>query len=312
MAVYTHIGAEDMATILSEFDVGDLVSVKGIAEGVQNSNYLVDTTKARFILTVYETQVDVADLPFFLSLLDHLAEKGCPVPATIHDRTGSATAQWHGKTLALIEFLPGVSVSHPTPEKARAVGAALAQLHIASADFPLTRVNSLGLEGWLKLADRCGDDLDLIQPGLKARVACECDYLSQNWPRHLPQSVVHADLFPDNVLMQGDAVGGLIGFYFSCTDIRAWDLAVTHAAWSFTADGSHFDAAVGDALVAGYDSLMPRSDEERAAFVILARGASLRFLLTRAWDWMNTPSDALVTRKDPIAFLRRLDHYAAL
>ncbi len=310
MAVYTHIGAEDMATILSEFDVGELVSVKGIAEGVQNSNYLVDTSKARFILTVYETQVDVADLPFFLSLLDHLAEKGCPVPATIHDRTGSATSQWQGKSLALIEFLPGVSVSHPTPAKARAVGTALAQLHVAATDFPLSRANSLGLDGWLALAAKCGDDLDLIQLGLKARVAEECAYLSHNWPASLPHSVIHADLFPDNVLMKGDAVGGLIDFYFSCTDIRAWDVAITHAAWSFSADGSRYDAAVGDALVAGYESLMPLSADERAAFAILARGACLRFLLTRAWDWMNTPADALVTRKDPIAFLRRLDHYA--
>jgi homoserine kinase type II len=311
MAVYTHIGAEDMATILSEFDVGELVSVKGIAEGVQNSNYLVDTTQARFILTVYEQQVDLADLPFFLALLDHLADKGCPVPSTIHNRSGGSTSLWNGKTLALIEFLPGVSVSYPTPAKARSVGTALAQMHLAAEDFSMSRKNSLGLQGWFDLAAKCGDDLDKVQPGLKTRVADECAHLRAHWPHDLPKSVIHADLFPDNVLMNGDAVGGLIDFYFSCTDIRAWDLAVTHAAWAFSSDGCHYDPIIGDALTDGYESLMPLSEAERAAFPILARGACLRFLLTRAWDWMNTPADALVTRKDPIAFLRRLDHYAA-
>jgi homoserine kinase type II len=311
MAVYTHIGAEDMATILSEFDVGELVSVKGIAEGVQNSNYLVDTTQARFILTVYEQQVDLADLPFFLALLDHLADKGCPVPSTIHNRSGGSTSLWNGKTLALIEFLPGVSVSYPTPAKARSVGTALAQMHLAAEDFSMSRVNSLGLDGWFDLAAKCGDDLDKVQRGLKKRVTDECAHLRAHWPHDLPKSVIHADLFPDNVLMNGDAVGGLIDFYFSCTDIRAWDLAVTHAAWAFSADGAHYDATIGDALTAGYESLLPLNAAEREAFPILARGACLRFLLTRAWDWMNTPADALVTRKDPIAFLRRLDHYAA-
>jgi homoserine kinase type II len=312
MAVYTHIGAEDMATILCEFDVGDLVSVKGIAEGVTNSNYLVDTTQARFILTIYEQRTDLNDLPFFLTLLDHLAEKGCPVPRTIHTRRGDTTTEWQGKTLALIQFLPGVSVSHPTPPKAYAVGEALAQMHIAAADFSMSRANDLGLDGWIDLAIKCDDDLDHVQAGLKDRVKAECEYLLGRWPQALPKSVIHADLFPDNVLMNGDAVGGLIDFYFACTDIRAWDLAVTHAAWSFSADGEDYDAAVGDALVAGYQSLLPLNAEELSAFPTLARGASLRFLLTRAWDWMNTPADALVTRKDPIAFLRRLDHYSAL
>jgi homoserine kinase type II len=311
VAVYTHIGAEDMAAILARFGAGDLVSAKGIAEGVENSNYLVDTSAGRFILTVYEKRVHADDLPFFLSLIDHLADKGCPVPRARHAEDGAATIQWNGKFLALIEFAPGLSVSHPTPAQARAVGDALGQVHAAVADFPLSRPNSLGPEDWFALADKCGDDLDAIQPGLRARVAVECDYLRAHWPHDLPRSVIHADLFPDNVLMTGNTLGALIDFYFACTEIRAWDVAVTHAAWCFENDGTGFNAGVGDALLAGYDAAFGRSDEERAAFSVLARGACLRFLLTRAWDWLNTPADALVTRKDPIAFLRRLDHYAA-
>jgi homoserine kinase type II len=311
MAVYTHISAEDMALIIAAYDVGELVSAKGIAEGVENSNYMVDTTKGRYFLTVYEKRVKGDDLPFFIALLDHLAEKGCAVPQTLHGRDGAQLRQWCGKFLALIEFLPGVSVSHPTPAQAHAVGLALGEMHRAAADFTMTRPNDLGLEDWFALAERCGHNLDSIQPGLKARVADECTYLRANWPHALPYAIVHGDLFPDNVLMMGDRVSGLIDFYFASTEIRAWDLAVTHAAWCFEADGTGYRSDLGDALLEGYGVSFGLEPDEQAAFNTLARGACLRFLLTRAWDWLNTPADALVTRKDPLAFLRRLDHYAS-
>jgi len=312
MAVYTHVSAEAMGDLLLHYDVGTLVSAKGIAEGVENSNYLIETTKSRFILTLYEKRVDVSDLPFFTSLLDHLADRGCSVPRLIKGRDTRQVREVCGRPAALIEFLSGVSVSHPTPAQARATGTALGQMHTALADFPLNRTNSLGLEGWLALADKCGDDLDQITPGLKARVAEECAFQSANWPTDLPHAVIHADLFPDNVLMRGDAVSGLIDFYFACTDVRAWDVAVTHTSWCFDNEGRNYNAALGEALIAGYDETFGLSDAERAAFNILARGSCLRFLLTRAWDWLNTPADALVTRKDPLAFLRRLEHYAGL
>lgn len=312
MAVYTHIGAEDMARLVTDFGVGRLLSAKGIAEGVENSNYFVETTQGRYILTVYEKRVDIADLPFFLALLDHLADKGCPVPRTIHDVDGVALKDWNGKALALIEFLPGLSVSKPTRDAANAVGAALGQMHGAVADFGMTRANTLGPLGWYALADACGDALDRVAPGLQERVTAECAFLKANWPADLPRAIIHADLFPDNVLMDGDVVTGMIDFYFACHDIRAWDVAVTHAAWSFSADGAQYDGQVGDSLLDGYRTAFGLSAAEEAAFPILARGACLRFLLTRAWDWLNTPADALVTRKDPLAFLRRLDHYAQL
>lgn len=311
MAVYTHIAAEDMANLVSAFGAGALISAKGIAEGVENSNYLVDASAGRFILTIYEKRVEAVDLPFFLSLIDHLADNGCPVPRARHTDDGARTITWQGKSVALIEFASGLSVSHPTPAQARAVGTALGQVHKAAASFPLSRPNSLGPEGWFALAERCGDDLDRIQSGLKERVAGECTFLRSHWPAGLPRSVIHADLFPDNVLMVGDQVSALIDFYFACTEVRAWDVAVTHAAWSFDNDGTGYNGAVGDALILGYDDAFGLSKAERAAFPILARGACLRFLLTRAWDWLNTPADAMVTRKDPLAFLRRLEHYAA-
>ncbi len=312
MAVYTQVSAEALAALLTGYDVGELVSAKGIAEGVENSNYLVDTTGGRFILTLYEKRVDVADLPFFMALLDHLADHALPVPRAIRNRDGVHLQTVAGRPACLIEFLPGVSVTVPTPRQARATGFALGQMHGALANFGQSRPNSLGLDGWRDLARRCGDDLDSIEPGLKSRVQAELDWLDRNWPRTLAASIVHADLFPDNVLMRGDAVGGIIDFYFACTEVRAWDLAVAHSAWCFAPDGTGYRHDVGEAMIAGYEASFGLTADEVAAFPALARGACLRFLLTRAWDWLNTPADALVTRKDPIAFLRRLDHYAAL
>jgi homoserine kinase type II len=311
MAVYTHVGAEEMTMLVARFGAGRLISAKGIAEGVENSNYLIETDRGRYIFTVYEKRVDPSDLPFFFAMIDHLVAKDCPVPAALTTDSGAHILEHRGKHMAMMAFMPGLSVSQPTPDQANAVGHALAHMHGALADFTLIRPNALGPEGWFALAEKCGDALNQIQPGLQARVAAECAFIRAYWPHDLPTSAIHADLFPDNVLMTGDVVGAIIDFYFACTEVRAWDLAVTHAAWSFSGDGSSFDRAVGDALIAGYDSGIGRSDAERAAFTILARGACLRFLLTRAWDWLNTPADALVVRKDPLAFLRRLDFYAA-
>lgn len=311
MAVYTVVSAEAIEELLSQYDVGALVSAKGIAEGVENSNYLVDTDRSRFILTLYEKRVDAGDLPFFLALLDHLADRGIAVPRAVRDREGRQLQQVAGRPACLIEFLPGVSVTRPTAAHADAMGMALGQMHEALRDFEPARPNSLGLAGWHELAGRCGDDLDRIESGLRLRVANELEWLDRHWPRELATAVVHGDLFPDNVLMRGEAVGGLIDFYFACTEVRAWDLAVTHAAWSFSADGRQYRAEIGDGLVAGYDRAFGLAPGEREALPALARGACLRFLLTRAWDWLNTPADALVTRKDPLAFRRRLDHYSA-
>ena len=310
MAVYTHVSAEALATFLTRFDVGELVSAKGIAEGVENSNYLVDTTGGRFILTLYEKRVDAADLPFFMALLDHLAAKGLPVPPAVKDREGREIHALCGRPACLIKFLPGVSVSHPTPAQARATGDALGLMHRAVAGFTPTRENSMGQPTWPALYQRCGKSLDQIAPGLNHDIGFAIGDLAATWNRDgLERCAIHADLFPDNVLMLGERVTGLIDFYFACTDIRLYDLAVAHTAWSFDATGTHFDEAVGNALIDGYALHYPLTDEERSGFNDLAVGACIRFTLSRAWDWLNTPADALVTRKDPLAFWRRIRRY---
>jgi len=316
MAVYTVVPAEALAVFLTRYDCGTLVSAKGIAEGVSNSNFLIETTGPdgtghRYILTLYEHRTDPADLPFFIDLLDHLGAKGCPVPRFIADREGRHVQELCGRPACLIEFLTGFSVTQPTAAQAHAAGAALARMHVAAVDFAGERANDLGIDGWQPLALSCDGALDGIASGLEERIAQELAYLIEVWPNALPRSVVHADLFPDNVLMLDDRVTGLIDFYFSCTDIRAYDLAVMHGAWCFDPTGARYNADVGAALMQGYLAVLPFSDAERAAFVTLCRGAAIRFLLTRAYDWINTPADAMVTPHDPLAYLRRLDFYAA-
>ena len=313
MAVYTHLSAETLAELIGHYDIGELVSAKGIAEGVSNSNWLIETARdsgetTRYILTMYERRIDLDELPFFLSLLDHLSAKGTPVPRTIHDRAGNASREVDGKTVALIEFLPGVSVDRPTPAQAFAVGEALARIHLAATDFTARRANSLGPIAWRDTLNQCGQaGLASIDPALPDIALPAMEQLIAQWPRDLPRSIIHADLFPDNVLMLGNTVSGLIDFYFACEDMMAYDLAVTHAAWCFP--NGTFDQAIAAQLLAGYQSVRPLSEAEIHALPVLGRGAAMRFLSSRAIDWIETPDDALVTRKDPMQFAARLSFY---
>lgn len=314
MAVYTQLSAEVLTDLIAQYDVGELVSAKGIAEGVSNSNWIVETTGSdangtRFILTMYERRIDIAELPFFLGLLDYLAAHGCPVPRTVHDRTGASSRMLHGKAVALIEFLPGVSVDHPTAAQARNVGKVLAKMHATAQDFSGSRANTLDPHASARVLAECGETaLGGIDAALPRMIAVAED-VARRWPRDLPQSIIHSDLFPDNVLMLGDTVSALIDFYFACNDAMAYDLAVTHAAWSFTGDGRTCRLDVGKALVEGYESVRELTEGERDALPLLAQGAALRFISSRAQDWIDTPVDALVTRKDPMDFVRRLEFY---
>lgn len=312
MAVYTEVPAEALEAFLSAYDCGELVSAKGIAEGVSNSNFLVETTSARYILTLYERRIDPADLPWFIALMEHLADAGLAVPRPIRNRAGQALSQLSGKAACLIQFLPGVSVSQPTAAQAHSAGEALARLHLGAASFRQTRANGLGRAHWQASADELGDRLDTIEPGLAALVQDRLAAIAAGWPADLPGGTIHADLFPDNVLMLGSKVTGLIDFYFACTGTLAYDLAVLHAAWAFQPDGSAPLPAHERALFKGYGSVRPLSAAERAAFPLLAQGAALRFLLTRAQDWLAPPSDALVQRKDPRPFARRLRYHAGI
>jgi homoserine kinase type II len=304
MAVYTEVSDDELALFIASYEVGALLSYKGIAEGVENTNYLLHTEKGPFFLTLYEKRVSPADLPFFLGLMEHLARAGL-TPTPVRDRQGRLLRELAGKPAALVTFLEGVWLRRPQPEHCRALGRAMAELHLAGQGYELRRANALGVAGWRPLYARFQSRADEIAPGLAATIELDLDRLETSWPRDLPQGIVHADLFPDNVLFLGNRLSGLIDFYFACNDALSYDIAVTLNAWCFEADHA-FNIDKGRALLAGYQSVRPLNAAEREALPLLARGAALRFLLTRAYDWLHTSSNALVSRKDPAEFVARL------
>jgi len=305
MAVYTDVTAEDLDRFLAAYDVGELLSYKGIAEGVENSNYLLRTERGTYILTLYEKRVDPADLPFFLALLDHLAGKGVACPTPIHARDGKALRQLCGRPAAIVSFLDGMWPRRIESHHCAAIGTALAQLHRAAADFPLKRANALSLDGWKTLFEACRARADEIAPGLAQELGDELAALTQLWPKDLPQGVIHADLFPDNVFFRGEGISGLIDFYFACNDFLAYDLAVCLNAWCFEADGA-FNVTKAKLMLRAYRSAREFTREEIDALPILARGSALRFLLTRLYDRLNHPPGALVKPKDPLEYRQKL------
>jgi len=305
MAVYTEVTDDELTPLIADYGLGELLSYKGIAEGVENSNFLVHTSKGTYILTLYERRVDPADLPFFLGLLQHLSERGISCPLPVRNRAGEMLTKIAGRTSALMTFLEGVWPRRPRAVHCAAVGRALAELHLAGKDFPLERKNALDLAGWHTLFERFSGRADEIAPGLGNLIAYELAHLDRAWPKGLPGGIVHADLFPDNVFFIGDTLSGLIDFYFACNDAWAYDLAICLNAWCFEPDCS-FNATKGRTLLSAYQALRPLTAAEVAAFTTLARGAALRFLVTRAHDWLHTDAGALVKPHDPNAYVRRL------
>ncbi|MCC6947797.1 MAG: homoserine kinase [Bradyrhizobiaceae bacterium] len=305
MAVYTDVGEEELGAFLADYALGNLLSFKGIAEGVENTNYVLHTGAGYFILTLYEKRVAREDLPFFIGLMQHLAERGINCPQPVHRQNGDALGELAGRPAAIFTFLEGVSVRRPQVAHCAAVGRALAGLHLAGRDFKLHRKNALALEGWRALAASAGGRADKVMPGLAKLVEDELAHLARHWPSELPRGIVHADLFPDNVFFLGDQLSGLIDFYFACDDILAYDLAICLNAWCFETDGS-YNVTKGKALLSGYFAGRGLSADELLTLPLLARGAALRFLLTRLVDWLDVPPGALVRPKDPMEYVKRL------
>ena len=305
MAVYTEVGDADLEALLKAYDLGALLSFKGIAEGVENSNFLLRAETGIYILTLYEKRVAESDLPFFLGLMQHLSERGisCPLPVRGHD--GKTLRRIAGRPAALITFLEGMSVRRPQPHHCAAVGKALAEMHEAGRGFTMRRENALSLTGWRPLFEMSRSRADEVEPGLAAFVDAELDFLQSAWPTALPAGIIHADLFPDNVFFLKGRLSGLIDFYFACNDLLAYDLAVCLNAWCFEPDNA-FNVTKGRALIQAYAAVRALEPAELAALPILSRGAALRFHLTRLYDWLNNPPGALVTPKDPREYLRKL------
>jgi len=311
MAVYTEVTDEDLEAFIADFSVGELLSFKGIAEGVENTNYILHTTTGPFILTLYEKRVARGDLPFFLGLMQHLADNDIPCPLPVANGRGELLGELAGRAAALVTFLEGFWARRPRAEHCAQVGQALARLHLAGQDFNLKRDNALGPDGWQALYSRFDERADEIAPDLAQTISRELSELARLWPGDLPEGVIHADLFPDNVFFIGDKLSGLIDFYFACNDFLAYDLAICINAWCFEKD-AELNLTKSRALIRGYESVRPLERNEREAMPLLARGAALRFLLTRAYDWLHTPAGAIVKPHDPLAYLRRLRFHRSI
>jgi homoserine kinase type II len=305
MAVYTEVSDEELEQFAAEYDIGAVVSCKGIAEGVENSNYLLQTESGHYILTLYEKRVAPEDLPYFLNLMEHLAAKDIPCPTPLRGRDGQALRKLCGRPAAIITFLEGMWPRRAQPAHCAALGEALARFHIAGSSFPMTRRNDLSVEAWRPLFDACASRADEIESGLAATLSAELQHLETNWPVDLPVGICHADLFPDNVFFLGGTLSGIIDFYFACNDFIAYDVSICMNAWCFERDRS-FNVTKARLLLASYRKLRPFSQAELDALPLLARGSAMRFLLTRLYDWLHQPDDAYVRPKDPLEFLRIL------
>jgi len=311
MAVYTDVSDDDLRAFAALYDIGEVLSCKGIAEGVENSNFLVTTERGNFILTLYEKRVAPGDLPFFIALMEHLARHGVACPTPVPGRDGIALRELCGRPAAIVTFLAGMWPRRIMPFHCAALGRALAQLHRAGASFRMTRANDLAVAGWRNLFESCRTRAAQAQPGLAEELAAELVLLETVWPRDLPMGVIHADLFPDNVFFRDHELSGLIDFYFACTDFLAYDLAICLNAWCFEADDS-FNVTKARLLLDGYRRERPLAPRELAALPVLARGSALRFLLTRLFDWLNPPAGALVRPKDPLEYLRKLRFHRSI
>ncbi len=311
MAVYTDVSVEDLEAFLADYELGDLLSYKGIAEGVENSNFLLHTARGYYILTIYEKRVSANDLPFFLALMEHLHARGLTCPQPVKNRRGEALGKLAKRPAAIVTFLEGMWIRRPTPLHCAAVGDALARMHVAGVDFPMRRKNALSVTGWSALYAQAAPRANNVHKNLSGDIAAELDHCERQWPADLPHGVIHADLFPDNVFFLGSKLSGLIDFYFACTDMFAYDIAICLNAWCFEPDRS-FNVTKGRALLQGYGKTRPLSAAERTALPLLCRGAALRFLLTRLVDWLEVPPGALVRPKDPLEYYRKLRFHQAI
>jgi homoserine kinase type II len=305
MAVYTEVTDEALTAFLTRYDIGRVIAFRGIAEGVENSNYALKTTAGDFILTLYEKRVDPADLPWFLGLMEHLAAQNLPCPLPVRARDSANLSPLAGRIASVTTFLPGIWPRRIHVKHCEPLGAALAQLHLAGQGFAPTRANTLGPPFWRPLLEKSLPRAASVLPNLGPELESALSHILAHWPQNLPAGHIHADLFPDNVFFLEGKISGLIDFYFAATDLLAYDIAICLNAWCFEPDFS-FNIAKSQALLRGYTTHRPLAPEERAALPILAQGAALRFLLTRLYDWLNTPQGALVTRKDPLDYHHRL------
>lgn len=305
MAVYTHISETDLREHLTRFDLGELLSFDGISEGVENTNYRLETTRGRYILTLFEKRIERDELPFYITFMEFIRENGVPAPYAAEAKTGEKITDFNGKPSVITPFLEGVWSRNPTAVQCEALGNTLGRMHLAGRKFPLKRKNSLSLPAWKNLILASADRADTIEPGLAALLEGELQYLEKNWPKYLPKGAIHGDLFPDNIFFLGNDISGVIDFYFACYETLAYDLMLTLNAWCFDKQGG-FSKDKAAALLHAYQAVRPLSKGETKALPFFGAAAALRIVSTRLYDWLNPVEGALVRPLDPLEHVRIL------
>ena len=308
MGVFTHISKEDLNTFLEDYNLKEVQSFEGINEGIQNTNYKIKIDAKDFILTIYENINRIDDLDFFLSLMNYLSSKGIKCPIPIENSKSNYIGEIKSKPAALLTFLDGKSTLNIEKDHTFEVGKVLAEMHLNTKDFPLKKINDLSVDGWEKLLIKNKNKINKFEKNLYKKIEDRIIIIRKKWPKDLPSGVIHADLFPDNVLFRDGKVSGLIDFYFSCNDYFVYDLCICINAWCFNYK-NEFQIDLFQNLLKGYQSIRKLEEEEINAIPLLCHASSLRFLLTRIDNWKNKNDLDIVNYQDPMEFLKRLEFH---
>jgi len=314
MAVYTKLNVDQLTEFFLKYNLGKFLDHKEIKEGIENTNYFIITEKGNFILTLYEKRVDEKDLPFFIGLMKNLFDKKFLSPEPIINKNGNYISDIAGKKAAVISFLDGATKKSLNPENCYEVGLYTAKLHFITKNLALKRKNKLSVSSWRKIYDKVKKDCSKISPDLPNIIEKNLSSIEKNWPKNIPTGIIHADLFPDNIFFEKDKLSGIIDYYFSCYDYYAFEIAICLNALCFEGKSENlsFNVTKAKKFINGYESIRKLTKNEKESLKTLCQGAAMRFLLTRVFDYLNLTEGAIVTVKDPIEYLKRLEFHDSI
>ena len=311
MAVYTKLEKEEIHNILLNYKIGKLKRFEGIKEGIENTNYSIETEKGKYILTIYERRVKETDLPFFSNLMFELSKNGFICPKPILNKDNNYISDFNDKKFMITSFLDGKSKNDLSPFECKIVGNQIAKLHQITKNFKFIRKNDLSVKSWRSIFSQVKDRCNKIHPELPKLIEANLISIEKEWPTNLPSGIIHADLFSDNIFFKNNKFSGFIDFYFSCNDFYAFEIAICFNALCFDGvkQNLSFNVTKAKKLMDGYNEVRKISKDEKIALKVLSQGAALRFLLTRVFDYLNTVDDAIVKIKDPEEYLKRLEFH---
>ena len=311
MAIYTKLSERNLKDFFLKYDLGKLLNYKGIEEGIENTNYFIQTNKGKFILTLYEKRVEEKDLPFFMGLMRNLFDANFPSPEPMINKNGNYITEISGKKAAVVSFLEGSAKKNLNPEDCYKVGVLTAKLHLTTKNLVQKRENKLSVDSWRKIYEKVRNDCSKIHPNLTNTIEKNLDEIEKNWPKNIPSGIIHADLFPDNIFFKNNKLTGIIDFYFSCYDCYVFEIAICLNALCFEGfkENLSFNVTKAKKFIDGYSSVRKLTEIEKKSLKIFCQGAAMRFLLTRVFDYLNLTKGALVKIKDPVEYLKRLEFH---